>query len=88
MCSEDVDAQDVAIMAICAIGATVESYIQEGYCDPTMYKLVDLVEHLSHHLGSDELTERLTLLKLQAGETVNGLIDKHELPIDKSEWSR
>jgi hypothetical protein len=85
---ENLDARDVAIMSMGAIGATVEMYVEQGYADPALYKLVEFIEGLSPALGFPELTERLTVLKLQTGEAVNEYIDAHDLPIKKDEWSK
>jgi hypothetical protein len=85
---ENLDAKDVAIMTMGAIGATVEMYVEQGYADPALYKLVEFIEGLSVNLEFPELTERLTVLKLQTGEAVNEYIDTHGLSIKKDEWSK
>jgi hypothetical protein len=85
---ENLDARDVAIMSMGAIGATVEVYLEQGYADPLLYKLVEFIEGLSENLEFQELTERLTVLKMRVGEAVNETIDANNLPIDKNEWSR
>ena len=85
---ENLDSRDVAIMTMGAIGATVEMYVEQGYADPALYKLVEFIEGLSVNLELPELTERLTVLKLQTGEAVNEYIDTHGLPIKKDEWSK
>lgn len=85
---ENLDARDVAIMSMGAIGATVEMYLENGYADPALYKLVEFIEGLSGALEFPELTERLTVLKLQTGEAVNNFIDANNIPIEKNEWSR
>jgi hypothetical protein len=85
---ENLDAKDVAIMSMGAIGATVEMYLEQGYADPALYKLVEFIEGLSVCLEFPELTERLTVLKLQTGEAVNDFIDANNLPVKKDEWSK
>jgi hypothetical protein len=85
---ENLDARDVAIMSMGAIGATVESYLEQGYADPMLYKLVEFIEGLSENLEFQELTERLTVLKIRTGEAVNEFIDANNIPIDKDEWSK
>lgn len=85
---ENLDARDVAIMSMGAIGATVEMYLEQGYADPMLYKLVEFIEGLSPNLEFPELTERLTLLKMRVGEAVNETIDANNLPISKDEWSK
>ena len=85
---ENLDPRDVAIMTMGAIGGTVEVYLESGYADPLLYKLVEFIEGLSVGLEFQELTERLTVLKMRVGEAVNETIDANNLPIDKNEWSR
>jgi len=85
---ENLDPRDVAVMSMGAIGATVEMYLESGYADPMLYKLVEFIEGLSPALEFQELTERLTVLKIRVGEAVNETIDANNLPIDKNEWSR
>ena len=85
---ENLDPRDVAIMTMGAIGGTVEIYLEQGYADPLLYKLVEFTEGLSESLEFQELTERLTVLKMRVGEAVNETIDANNLPIDKNEWSR
>jgi hypothetical protein len=85
---ENLDPRDVAVMAIGAIGGTVEAYLESGYADPLLYKLVEFVEGLSESLEYRDLTERLTVLKMRTGEAVNEMIDANNIPIDKNEWSK
>jgi hypothetical protein len=85
---ENLDARDVAIMTMGAVGATVEMYLEQGYADPAIYKLVELIEKLSVNLELPDLTERLTILKIQTGETVDEIIEKNNIPLEKGEWSR
>lgn len=85
---DELDAHDIALFLIGAIGATVETYVEQEYCDPALYNLVDFAESLSVHLNFPEMTERLAFLKMRAGETVNDYIDKHDLPVSKDGWSK
>jgi hypothetical protein len=85
---ENIDERDVAILTMGAIGATVEAYLESGYADPILYKLVEFIEGLSENLDFQELTERLTVLKIRTGEAVNEFIDANNIPIDKDEWSK
>jgi hypothetical protein len=84
----EIDARDVAVLLSGAIGATVENYIEQDYCDPSLYKLVEFAEELSVHLHFPELTENLAFLRVRAGEAVNEYIEKHDLPVNKEEWSK
>jgi hypothetical protein len=83
----NLDESDIAIMALSIVGALVENYCQEGYCDPTMYKSLALAEKLAEKLGHTQLQERLTVAKMYAGETVNKMTDENEMPISKEGWA-
>jgi hypothetical protein len=83
----ELDESDIAIMALSIVGALVENYCEEGYCDPTMYKALALAEKLAQKLEHERLAERLTTTKIFAGETVNKLIDENQMPISKEGWA-
>jgi hypothetical protein len=85
--SEEMSHTQIAGMALATIGGLIESYCEDGYCDPTMYKAVELAEHLAGLFGDEKLKDLFTTLKIFAGETVNSVIDKHNLPVGKDEWS-
>jgi len=78
---------DIAGMALAMVGVLIENYCEEGYCDPTMFKAVALAELLAKKLGERELAERLSTAKMFAGETVNEMIDKFDIPVAKDEWA-
>jgi len=83
----DLSDHEIAGMALSLVGVLIEDYCEQGYCDPTMYKALDLAEKLAKKLGEPELAERITTAKMFAGEVVNELIDKHEMDIDKGAWA-
>lgn len=82
----DLDAEDIAGIALATLGVMVEEYCQEGYCDPTMYRAVALAEILARKLGVEKLESKLGVIKMFAGETVNEMIEKHRMDIKKGEW--
>lgn len=83
----DLSHEEIAGFALALIGGMIENYCEEGYCDPTMYKVVEIAEKLARKFGAEELTQRFAFLKIQAGEVVNKIIDDNNLPVNKSDWS-
>jgi hypothetical protein len=83
----ELDDHRIAGMALSIIGVLVENYCEEGYCDPTMYKALEVAETLAKKLGEQGLAERLATAKMYAGETVNKMIDEFDIPVGKGEWS-
>jgi len=82
----DLEAHDIAGIALATLGVMIEEYCQEGYCDPTMYRAVALAEILARKLGEEKLESKLGVIKMFAGETVNEMIEKHRMDIKKGEW--
>jgi hypothetical protein len=82
----ELDDHEIAGMALATIGVLVEDYCRDGYCDPTMYKVLALAEKLAQKLNEPELATRLAVAKMFAGETVNEMIDAHRLDVDKGAW--
>lgn len=90
-CSEienrEISEHDIAVMALSIVGGLIENYCENNYCDPTMYNALELASKLAKKLGEVELAERITTVMIHAGETINALIDEHEMPISKESWS-
>jgi hypothetical protein len=83
----ELDDREVAIASLCVIGGLVEAYCQSEYADPLLYSASEVAEKLARKLGEIALAERLATVKIYAGETVNKMIDEHEMPISKESWS-
>lgn len=83
----ELNSHEIACMSLAIIGVMIEDYCKNDYCDPVMYKTIELAERLAKKLGEDELATRLATAKMYAGEVVNEMIDKHEIGIDKRAWS-
>jgi hypothetical protein len=69
------------------VGGLVESYVEDGYCDPIMYKAVKLAERITLKLGSPEITEKFSFLKIQAGMVVDEIIQREGMDIKREDWS-
>jgi hypothetical protein len=83
----ELDERQIAGIALATIGGLIETYLDEGYCDPTMWQALSLGEKLSQKLGEHELAERFAFAKIQGGEVINSLIEANGLDIEKTEWS-
>jgi hypothetical protein len=95
--------EDVAGLSMTITGVLIESYVKEGYADPTMYKALKAVTELAerfvellreqgdHELAEDVIEGLVTGLQLttmEAGEVIGRIIDEHKLPVDKSTFER
>lgn len=85
--SMELGSHEIACMALATIGVMIEDYCENGYCDPVMYKSLELAERLAKKLGENELATRLATAKMFAGETVNEVIEHNNLDVDKRAWS-
>jgi hypothetical protein len=83
----EVSEHDIAVMALSIVGGLIENYCENNYCDPTMYNALEIAEKLAMKLGEIGLAERITTVKMYAGETINTIIDDNNLPISKESWS-
>lgn len=82
----ELDDHTIAGMALATIGVLIENYCENEYCDPTMFKALELAERLAKKLGEPELATRLATAKMFAGETVNKMIDEYDIPVAKDKW--
>lgn len=82
----ELDDHTIAGMALATIGLLIENYCEEGYCDPTMFKAVELAKRLAKKLDEPELEIRLATVQMFAGETVNKMIDEYDIPVAKDKW--
>lgn len=82
----ELEPEEIAGIALATLGVLIEDYCEQDYCDPTMYRALRLAEILAKKLGNEELTTRLGLAKILAGEVVNEMIDRHNIPVDKDKW--
>jgi len=100
---EPMELEDITGLTMTVVGVLIESYVQEGYADPTMYRALRAVEELAEHFkarlefddkGNTELIEGvsdlITSLKLTAiecGEVVDTIIEKNGWQEQTKNWS-
>lgn len=70
-------------IAIATIGGLIETYLDEGYCDPGMYQALEIADIICARLGAEEMRERLVFTKIRAGEVINDLIERGEVVVDE-----
>lgn len=101
--NQPLELEDITGLSLSVIGSLVESYIKEGYADPTMYRALragaELAEQFKARLQHDGVTNTelldgvsqlitdLQVTAMECGEVVNRIIEEHGLPIGKDEWS-
>lgn len=88
--------EDVAGASLTLIGVLIESYVTEGYCDPTMYRALSAAQDLTHRLKEiamesnqnglilevDSLLVNLQVMTMEAGQVIEDIINEHGLPVD------
>jgi hypothetical protein len=84
---DNADDRELLMLSLAMIGGFVDSYVEDGYCDPVMYKAVKLAERISIKLGIPEITEKFTFLKIQAGMVVDEIIEREGMDIKREDWS-
>lgn len=84
---DDADDRELLMLSLAMIGGLVENYVEDGYCDPVMYKAVKLAERITIKLGVAEITEKFTFLKIQAGEIIEATIEREGLDLKREDWS-
>jgi len=84
---DDADDRELLLLMLAMVGGLVESYVEDGYCDPIMYKAVKLAERITTKLGNPEITEKFTFLKIQAGLVVDEIIEREGMDIKREDWS-
>jgi hypothetical protein len=88
-CNEAVENSDsdkeLLLLSLAVIGGMVENYIEEGYCDPVMYKSISVAEKIANKIGVQELADRFTTLKMEAGEAIHNVAKQQGLDISELE---
>jgi hypothetical protein len=84
---DEADDRELLLLSLAIIGGVVDGYVEEGYCDPMLYKAVKLAERITIKLGIPEVTEKFTFLKIQAGTIVEETIEREGMNIKREDWS-
>jgi hypothetical protein len=96
--------EDIAGLSLTLIGTLIETYVAEGYADPTMYKALEASAKLAEQFrarleydgesstelldGVEQLLVDLRATAMECGEVVNHIIEEHGLPVNKDTWER
>jgi hypothetical protein len=89
---------DVAGATLTLVGVLVGKYLDDDYCDPLMYKALRTARELATRLadianehGDEPLEEQARELitsfdftLIEAGEVMNGIIERNDLPVLKN----
>jgi hypothetical protein len=84
---DEADDREMLLLTLAIIGGLVDSYVEDGYCDPMMYKAVKLAERIAQKLEMPEVIEKFTFLKIQAGLVVEEIIEREGMDIKREDWS-
>lgn len=102
--TQPLELEDITGLSLTLIGTLIESYVKEGYADPTMYRALTASAELAQHFmarleangedntelldGVAELITNLQVTAIECGEVVNHIIEEHGLPVSKDDWTR
>lgn len=84
---DNADHEELLLLSLGIIGGVVEGFVEEGYCDPALYKAVKLAERISIKIGRPDVAEKFAFLKIQSGEIVEMIIEREGMDIKREEWS-
>ena len=100
---EPMELEDITGLTMTVVGVLIESYVQEGYADPTMYKALRATEELAEHFrarleyegkadteimaGVVDLITSLKLTAIECGEVVEQIIEKNGWQEQGKNWS-
>lgn len=90
--------EDIAGATLTLVGVLVERYLDNGYCDPGLYKALQASKLLAGRLAelaheyedthteeqARELITNFDLTIIEAGEMMNEIIEAHDLPVLKN----
>lgn len=83
----EMDDRDIAQFAIIGVATLVENYCDDGYCDPMMYRVLEMMSILAKKLGNEDVANFVETTKMFAGETVEQVIKDNQIKIKNGKWS-
>lgn len=102
--NQPLELEDITGLSLTLIGALIETYVKDGYADPTMFQALTasakLAEQFRERLVYDgnhdtealeqvtDLLVNLQLTAMECGEVVNRVIEENGLPVSKDSWTR
>jgi len=84
---DNADDRELLLLSLAIIGGLVDNYVEDGYCDPAMYKAVKLAERIAIKMELPEVAEKFAFLKIQAGNVVEEIIEREGMDIQREDWS-
>ena len=92
------DLPDITGASLLLLNVLVEKYLEDEYCDPTMYRALHTARKLAVRFsalaeehsdedtkaGVQDIIERIDFLIIRAGEVINTIIEEHDLPVMKN----
>lgn len=101
--TEPLELTDITGLTMTVVGVLIESYVKEGYADPTMFRALkattELAEHFKARLefdghdntdlleGVGELITNLKLTAMECGEVVERIIEANGWQDEGKNWS-
>lgn len=101
--NEPLELQDIAGLSLTILGVLTESYIKEGFADPSMYKALRAAGELADQFkaraefdnapadfieGVSELADSIKLTAMEAGEVVEKIIKENGWEEQTEGWDK
>jgi hypothetical protein len=101
--NQPLELEDITGLTLTVVGVLIESYVKDGYADPTMYRALKATEQLAEQFkarleyegtdntdlmdGVDELITNLKLTAMECGEVVERIIEQNGWQEQGKNWS-
>lgn len=101
--NQPLELEDITGLTLTVVGVLIESYVKDGYADPTMYRALKATEQLAEQFkarleyegtdntdlmnGVDELITNLKLTAMECGEVVERIIEENGWQEEGKGWS-
>jgi|LauGreDrversion4_2_1035121.scaffolds.fasta_scaffold871696_2 hypothetical protein len=101
--NQPLELEDITGLTLTVVGVLIESYVKDGYADPTMYRALKATEQLAEQFkarleyegtdntdlmnGVDELITNLKLTAMECGEVVERIIEQNGWQEEGKNWS-
>jgi hypothetical protein len=100
--NEPLEMENITGLSLTIIGVLIESYVKEGYADPTMYRALKATEELAEQFmarakyenapdefinATGELLTNIKLTAIECGEVVERIIEANGWQEQGKDWS-
>lgn len=101
--TEPLELTDITGLAMTVVGVLIESYVKDGYADPTMFRALKATEELAEQFkarlefdgvgntelidGVSELITNIKLTAMECGEVVERIIEQNGWQEQGKNWS-